>query len=81
MLVHNHKSIQEQQDTVISENVRDCGRVASLIKRQLTALPLVCRYEVPSLVFSVTLSSLSESSTLSKALALATGDLGEVGLA
>ena len=34
---------------------------------------------VPSLELSVMLSSSSDPSTLSKALALATGDLGEVG--
>lgn len=34
---------------------------------------------VPSLALSVILSSSSDPSTLSKALALATGDLGEVG--
>lgn len=47
---------------------------------KLTAFPLVCRYVVSSLALSVMLSSSSDPSTLSKALALATGDLGEVGL-
>ena len=46
---------------------------------RLTTFPFVCRYVVSSLV-SVKLSSSSDPSTLSKALALATGDLGEVGL-
>lgn len=45
----------------------------------LTAFPLVWRYAVSSLAASVRLSSSSESSTLSNALALATGDFGEVG--
>lgn len=47
---------------------------------KLTAFPFVCRYVVSSLALSVMLSSSSDPSTLSKALALATGDLGEVGL-
>lgn len=45
-----------------------------------TAFPLVCRYVVSSLVVSVILSSSSDPSILSNALALATGDFGEVGL-
>lgn len=43
-------------------------------------VPLACRYVVSSLELSGKLSSSSDPSTLSKALALATGDLGEVGL-
>jgi len=46
----------------------------------LTTFPFVCRYAVSNLSLSVMLSSSSDSSTLSKALPLATGDLGEVGL-
>jgi hypothetical protein len=45
-----------------------------------TAFPFVCRYVASSLALSVMLSSSSDPSTLSKALALATGDLGEVDL-
>ena len=47
---------------------------------RLTTFPFVCIYEVSSLTLSLILSSSSDPSTLSKALALATGDLGEVGL-
>jgi hypothetical protein len=47
---------------------------------KLTAFPLTCRYVVSSLELSVMLSSSSDPSTLSKALALAPGDFGEVGL-
>lgn len=50
------------------------------VHHELTASPFVCRYEWSNLVLSVKLSSSSEPSKLSKALALATGDLGEVGL-
>uniref|UniRef100_A0A2P2LH32 AMP deaminase n=1 Tax=Rhizophora mucronata TaxID=61149 RepID=A0A2P2LH32_RHIMU len=44
------------------------------------AFPFVCRNVVSSLELSVVLSSSSDPSMLSKALALATGDFGEVGL-
>lgn len=40
----------------------------------------MCRYVASSLAPSVKSSSSSDPSTLSKALALAAGDLGEVGL-
>lgn len=48
--------------------------------QKLTAFPLICRYLGSSLELSVILSSSSDPSTLSKALALAPGDFGEVGL-
>jgi len=50
------------------------------VHNTLTTVPFACRYVVSSLTLSVMLSSSSDPSTLSKALALATGDLGEVGL-
>jgi len=43
-------------------------------------LPLECKYAVSNLEASVKLSSSSDPSTLSKALALATGDFGDAGL-
>lgn len=45
----------------------------------LTAFPFECIYVVSRAALSFMLSSSSEPSTLSNALTLATGDLGEVG--
>jgi len=50
------------------------------VRDPLTAFPFVSKYAVSNLSLSIMLSSSSDPSTLSKALALATGDLGEVGL-
>lgn len=49
------------------------------VHNRLTTSPFVCRYVVSSFALSA-ISSSSDPSTLSKALALATGDLGEIGL-
>lgn len=80
---HTQKSKQFSMFTTVSNTVK--GRQDMNISKcfiyvtLLTASPLVWRYVVSSFEASAILSSSSEPSTLSNALTLATGDLGEVG--